>query len=74
MGSEAIRLLCPNLKCRTLLSVPPLARGKAVRCRACGTRIKVPAEPRRKPADTMANAAPANGSPADDAQTAGTVE
>lgn len=34
--------MCPNLRCRTLLAVPPTARGKNVRCRLCGTRIQVP--------------------------------
>jgi len=42
MANPAIRLLCPNLRCRTLLAVPLSARGKNVRCRQCGTRIQVP--------------------------------
>jgi len=42
MSSSAVRLLCPNLKCRTILSVPVSARGKTVRCRSCGMRIQVP--------------------------------
>ncbi|MGB0768312.1 MAG: hypothetical protein ACPGYV_11450 [Phycisphaeraceae bacterium] len=42
MANSAIRLLCPNLRCRTLLAVPITARGKNVRCRQCGTRIQVP--------------------------------
>ena len=37
-----IRLICPNLRCRSLLTVPQAARGKAVRCRQCGMRINVP--------------------------------
>lgn len=41
--ASAIRLICPNLRCRTVLSVPPTARGQVVRCRACGMRIGVPA-------------------------------
>lgn len=44
MSNPAIRLLCPNLRCRTLLAVPMTARGKNVRCRQCGTRITVPAK------------------------------
>ena len=40
---EAVRIICPNLKCRTILSVPSNARGKSVRCRSCGTRVSVPA-------------------------------
>lgn len=35
-------MMCPNLNCRTVLAVPPEARGKMVRCRACGTSIRVP--------------------------------
>ncbi|MBB6428521.1 DNA-directed RNA polymerase subunit RPC12/RpoP [Algisphaera agarilytica] len=42
MSPSAVRLLCPNLKCRTILSVPESARGKTVRCRNCGMRIQVP--------------------------------
>ncbi len=38
----AIRLICPNLKCRAVLAVPPQARGKTVRCRQCGMRVNVP--------------------------------
>ncbi|MFN3169016.1 MAG: hypothetical protein ACE37H_18365 [Phycisphaeraceae bacterium] len=49
MSSAAIKLICPNLRCRTLLSVPPTARGKNVRCRQCGTRIQVPAQGKPKP-------------------------
>lgn len=41
-ASSSIRLMCPNLRCRTLLAVPFNARGKNVRCRLCGTRIQVP--------------------------------
>jgi len=37
-----IRMMCPNLNCRTVLGVPQEARGKMVRCRACGTSIRVP--------------------------------
>ena len=40
--SSVIRLVCPNLKCRKVLSVPKTARGRTVRCRACGMRVNVP--------------------------------
>ncbi|MEM6459715.1 MAG: hypothetical protein AAF710_10035 [Planctomycetota bacterium] len=50
MSNRAVRLLCPNLKCRTILSVPVNARGKTVRCRCCGMRIQVPA-PKAAPAE-----------------------
>jgi len=42
--STSIRMICPNLKCRSILSVPPAARGKTVRCRQCSMRIQVPAD------------------------------
>ena len=42
-AAEVIRIICPNLKCRTVLSVPGTARGKSVRCRSCGSRVSVPA-------------------------------
>ena len=37
-----IRLMCPNLKCRAVLAVPPESRGRLVRCKACGSSIRVP--------------------------------
>ena len=40
--SDPIRIMCPNLTCRKILAVPQSARGKTVRCRGCGTNIKVP--------------------------------
>jgi len=39
----SITLLCPNLKCRAVLIVPDLARGKKVVCGKCGTTLAVPA-------------------------------
>lgn len=41
--SSLVRLICPNLRCRAILSVPDAARGKKVKCRQCGTCISVPA-------------------------------
>jgi hypothetical protein len=41
---ESIRVMCPNLTCRKILAVPSAARGKTVRCRGCGTNIKIPSE------------------------------
>lgn len=43
MTSSVIRLICPNLRCRSILAVPGSARGKMVRCRKCATRVQVPA-------------------------------
>ena len=48
MASESVRIMCPNLACKKLLAVPKAARGKMVRCRSCGTHIRVPAEPTAK--------------------------
>lgn len=43
MGDSTVRIMCPKLTCRKLLAVPVSARGKTVRCKGCGTNIKVPA-------------------------------
>ncbi|MEM1165059.1 MAG: hypothetical protein AAGI30_02080 [Planctomycetota bacterium] len=37
-----IRIMCPNLKCRSVLAVPDDARGRLVRCNSCGTNIRIP--------------------------------
>jgi hypothetical protein len=42
MPEVPIRIMCPNLLCRKVLAVPASARGKTVRCRGCGTNIRVP--------------------------------
>lgn len=47
--SNGIRLMCPNLRCRAILSVPPETRGRIVRCKNCGSNIRVPDKP-AKPA------------------------
>lgn len=39
---DNVRIMCPNLTCRRILAVPTSARGKTVRCRNCGTNIRVP--------------------------------
>lgn len=54
MSTEAVRIMCPNLNCRKVLAVPTSARGKTVRCRTCGTNIRVPSgqpTPAAPPAD-----------------------
>lgn len=38
-----LQMVCPNLRCRKLLSVPEIARGRTVRCKQCSMRINVPA-------------------------------
>ena len=40
--TDSIRIMCPNLKCRKVLAVPTSARGKTVRCKACGIALRVP--------------------------------
>lgn len=45
MAEDVIRIMCPNLTCRKVLAVPESARGKTVRCRNCGTNIRIPAAP-----------------------------
>ena len=55
-GDEVIRIMCPNLGCQRVLAVPSSARGKLVRCRGCGSNIRIPAT---RPLD---NAPPATAS------------
>jgi len=38
----AVQLICPNLRCRKLLSVPEEVRGKMVKCQHCQTYFRVP--------------------------------
>lgn len=49
MTPDTVKIMCPKLTCRKVLSVPSSARGRTVRCRLCGTAIKVP---QAKPAKT----------------------
>lgn len=42
MRESVVRVMCPNLRCRSILAVPNEARGKMVRCRSCGMNIMVP--------------------------------
>ncbi len=37
-----IRVMCPNLGCQRILAVPASARGKVVRCGACGVNVRIP--------------------------------
>jgi hypothetical protein len=41
-GSDVIQIMCPKLTCRRILAVPVGARGKKVRCRGCGSTVRVP--------------------------------
>ncbi len=37
-----VQLICPNLRCRKILSVPDEIRGKLVKCQHCQTMFRVP--------------------------------
>jgi hypothetical protein len=41
-----IKIRCPNLNCRTILSVPVDRRGKCVVCQECGQALLIPAMPK----------------------------
>lgn len=56
MAESTVRIMCPNLTCRKVLAVPSAARGKTVRCRSCGTNIRVPES--KKPAAPAAEQPP----------------
>lgn len=63
MPENVIRVMCPNLRCRAVLAVPGEARGRLVKCRACGMNVKIPPKAEAtKPAAPPAGAAP--GAPA----------
>ncbi|HEY1922369.1 MAG TPA: hypothetical protein VGG44_06355, partial [Tepidisphaeraceae bacterium] len=38
----AVQIICPNLRCRKILSVPDDVRGKQVKCEHCQTTFRVP--------------------------------
>jgi hypothetical protein len=38
----ACQLICPNLRCRKILSVPEAMRGKVVKCQHCQSGFRVP--------------------------------
>jgi len=48
----SVIIICPNLRCRSLLQVPESVRGKKVRCGHCGTNFIVPT--RAEPAEAAA--------------------
>ena len=52
----ACQIICPNLRCRKILSVPDEVRGKLVKCQHCQTMFRVP-ESKRQPAGAGAGAA-----------------
>lgn len=52
MTEQIVRIMCPNLGCRKVLSVPISARGKVVRCSGCQKNLRVPQAQDSKPAAT----------------------
>lgn len=42
-----MQMICPNLGCRKVLSVPDEARGKQVKCQYCQTTFRVPETPKQ---------------------------
>jgi hypothetical protein len=49
---KMLRIMCPNLACQRILTVPVHARGKLVRCRSCSMTIRIPSK--KQPAETEA--------------------
>ncbi len=37
-----VQMICPNLRCRKILSVPDEIRGKLVKCQYCQQPFRVP--------------------------------
>ena len=58
-GDEVIRIMCPNLSCQRVLAVPSSARGKLVRCRGCGSNIRIPATRSESPSPAASQQQPA---------------
>ena len=48
------QLICPNLRCRKILSVPDEVRGKLVKCQHCQTMFRVPDAKRPDPVGAAA--------------------
>jgi hypothetical protein len=46
---QLIRIVCPNLVCMRIIAVSSTARGKLVRCRKCGTTVRIPRQPQTPP-------------------------
>jgi len=47
-----VTVICPNLRCRSVLQVPDNVRGQKVRCGQCGKNFIVPATAIPKAAPT----------------------
>jgi len=55
----SVKIVCTNLKCRAVLSVPDSARGKKVRCSQCGQALVIPAK--HNPSESQPQAEAAEG-------------
>jgi hypothetical protein len=53
------QLICPNLRCRKILSVPEEVRGRLVKCQFCQTMFRVPDT--KRPSHAPSSATPADG-------------
>ena len=49
MPDAMVRVMCPNLRCRSVLAVPSEARGRMVRCKSCGMNVLVPKKQEAQP-------------------------
>lgn len=56
----AVQMLCPNLRCRKVLSVPEEVRGKVVKCQHCDTLFKVPEQKATNVAAALSSHIPKN--------------
>jgi hypothetical protein len=52
----ACQIICPNLRCRKILSVPNEVRGKLVKCQHCQTMFRVPEVKKKEPVAAGAGA------------------
>jgi len=42
---KILRIMCPSLQCRRVLAVPESARGRTVKCKSCGSTVRIPVKP-----------------------------
>ena len=41
--AQTVRIMCPGIKCRTIMTVPETSRGKNIKCPQCKLLFKMPA-------------------------------
>jgi hypothetical protein len=51
----ALQMICPNLRCRKILSVPDEVRGKVVKCQFCQQTFRVPDATQKKVGTPVGN-------------------